>query len=130
MHDAKIDFTRFFRRLGQIKNDASLIKNVLRDEFLDCDLIDQCFEDYVNRLKIELISDEERQQSMNLVNSKYILRNYLAQRAIERAQNNNFSEITKLLRILSNPFDEQAEYESYSLPPPYDAPMIEVSCSS
>jgi uncharacterized protein YdiU (UPF0061 family) len=67
---------------------------------------------------------------MNLVNPKFILRNHLAQTAIEKAQEKDFSEVTKLLQILSKPFDEQAEYESYSMAPPPNLQAVEVSCSS
>ena len=41
-----------------------------------------------------------------------------------------FSEIEKLLRILSAPFEEQSEYEVYAKPPPPGINPVEVSCSS
>ena len=44
---------------------------------------------------------------MNRVNPKYILRNYLAQNAIDAAEaGDNGKEINKLLMILQKPFDE------------------------
>jgi uncharacterized protein YdiU (UPF0061 family) len=67
---------------------------------------------------------------MDRINPKYILRNHLAQAAIEKAQQNDFSEVATLLQILSKPFDEQVDFESYSNPPPIDLQHIEVSCSS
>jgi len=67
---------------------------------------------------------------MNQVNPKYVLRNHLAQQAIEKAQKKDFSEVTKLLNILSSPFDEQPDYESYALAPPPNMDAVEVSCSS
>jgi uncharacterized protein YdiU (UPF0061 family) len=67
---------------------------------------------------------------MDAVNPKYILRNHLAQIAIEKAQQNDFAEIATLLKILATPFDEQKEYDSYAKPPPPDLTSIEVSCSS
>jgi uncharacterized protein YdiU (UPF0061 family) len=67
---------------------------------------------------------------MNAVNPKYILRNHLAQAAIEKAQQQDFSEVAKLLSILETPFDEQEQYEAYANPPPPDLELIEVSCSS
>ncbi len=130
MHDSKVDFTNFFRSLGKLKIDESISQNPLRDDFIDRDSIDQWFGDYVERLKMESYPDEARQQAMNQVNPKYILRNHLAQIAIEKAQDKDFSEVTKLLKILSKPFDEQSEYESYSMAPPPNALAVEVSCSS
>ena len=68
--------------------------------------------------------------AMDAVNPKYVLRNYLAQVAIEKAQNKDFSEITKLLTVLERPFDEQPGMEHYAALPPDWASHLEVSCSS
>jgi uncharacterized protein YdiU (UPF0061 family) len=59
-----------------------------------------------------------------------VLRNYLAQMAIDRAQQKDFSEVRRLLQILQKPFDEQDEHESSAQLPPDWASGIEVSCSS
>ena len=130
MHDSRVDFTSFFRRLGSIKTNAPIEQISLRNDFIDRDLIDQWFSDYVARLLSESSNDLERQKAMNQVNPKYVLRNHLAQFAIERAQKKDFSEITKLLNILNKPFDDQHDYESYALPPPPNLDAVEVSCSS
>lgn len=130
MHDSRIDFTSFFRKLSAIKTDAPIQKISLRDDFVDRDAIDKWFADYVTRLQSEANNDLERQVAMNQVNPKYVLRNHLAQQAIERAQAKDFSEVSKLLQILTKPFDEQPENESYALPPPPNQHAVEVSCSS
>jgi uncharacterized protein YdiU (UPF0061 family) len=67
---------------------------------------------------------------MNKVNPKYILRNYLLQIAIEKAENGDFSEVDKLLNVMKHPFDEQIENELYAKLPPDWASDLEVSCSS
>ena len=68
---------------------------------------------------------------MNRVNPKYVLRNHLAQMAIEKAdKNKDFSEIDRLLAVLRRPFDEQPNFETYAAPPPDWAKDIAVSCSS
>ena len=68
---------------------------------------------------------------MLAVNPKFILRNYLAQIAIEAACNQrDFSEVNRLLSLLSKPFDEQPEMQNYAAPPPESAQHILVSCSS
>jgi uncharacterized protein YdiU (UPF0061 family) len=67
---------------------------------------------------------------MHAVNPQYVLRNYLAQVAIEKAQQKDFSEIEKLLTILMTPFDEHPGSVHYaSLPPDWGA-RVAVSCSS
>jgi uncharacterized protein YdiU (UPF0061 family) len=64
------------------------------------------------------------------VNPKFILRNYLAQIAIEKAQNDDFSEVKRLLAILQDPYSEQPGMDQYAAPPPAALEQIEVSCSS
>jgi uncharacterized protein YdiU (UPF0061 family) len=130
MHDSRVDFTFFFRNLSNVRQGQVIQTIVLRDQFLDRELIDQWFSDYLNRLKSENRSDEKRQIAMNLVNPKFVLRNHLAQVAIDKAKQHDFSEIQILLKILANPYDEQVEYEAYSMPPPPDIERVEVSCSS
>lgn len=130
MHDSKVDFTSFFRSLGSLKKDAKLEHISQRNEFVDRENIDQWFSDYIKRLQSEVLNDVDRKASMNQVNPKYILRNHLAQVAIEKAQADDFSEVQTLLTILSKPFDEQAAFDRYSKAPPPDMQRIEVSCSS
>ena len=130
MHESRIDFTSFFRGLSKIDCHTKLEDVSVRDDFIDRNAIDRWFENYLSRLKQEKISGQERSARMNQVNPKFILRNHLAQRAIEQAQNDDFSEIKKLLHILSLPFEEQPEYEPYAKPPSPNIHPIEVSCSS
>jgi uncharacterized protein YdiU (UPF0061 family) len=131
MHHNQIDFTTFFRDLGDLSalpgnNQTTL----LRDLFLDRDGFDAWLDHYRTRLQQEHSNDQERKQRMNLVNPKFILRNYLAQAAIEAAQANDFSELSRLATILRNPYAEQLEYDAYAKPPPPELNSIEVSCSS
>jgi uncharacterized protein YdiU (UPF0061 family) len=130
MNDSKVDFTTFFRNLSNTRKDSKLTDLAQRDEFIDRDNIDQWFSDYIHRLQSEVLSDEARKTMMNQINPKYILRNHLAQAAIEKAQQDDFSEIEQLQLILSKPFDEQEPFEAYAKPPPVDMQRIEVSCSS
>jgi serine/tyrosine/threonine adenylyltransferase len=130
MQDNHADFTQFFRRLGALRIDAPQDDTSLRDQFIDRAAFDAWAFQYRERLRAEGSVDARRQQAMNLVNPKYVLRNYLAQVAIEKAQNKDFSEIAKLLTVLERPFDEQPENESYSALPPDWASHLEVSCSS
>ena len=130
MHDSKVDFSCFFRQLSQIKK-VSLPEQIpLRDLFVDRNAIDQWFKDYLLRLNDESLDDGARKLKMNSINPKYVLRNHLAQSAIEAAKQGDFSEVQTLLKILSTPYDEQPQYHSYSEPPPADLEKIEVSCSS
>jgi len=130
MHDSRVDYTTLFRGLGNIDKSAQVIDVPLRDHFIDREGIDLWLKEYLIRLATESLDDETRRTLMNTVNPKYVLRNHLAQHAIELAQQDDFSEVHKLLNILSKPFDEQPEHESYSQAPADHLQSISVSCSS
>ncbi len=51
---------------------------------------------------------------MDRVNPKYVLRNYLAQLAIDRAEQNDYGLVTELLEVLRHPYDEQPDKEIYA----------------
>ncbi|MFZ6847281.1 protein adenylyltransferase SelO [Undibacterium sp. RuRC25W] len=124
------DFTLSFRNLSHLENDISTKDIALLDLFIDREALKAWLERYRARLKLESSNAAIRQTAMLATNPKYILRNYLAQNAIEKAQNKDFSEITTLLSVLKNPFDEQPDNEAYSILPPDWAKTLEVSCSS
>ncbi|MEY4496044.1 MAG: hypothetical protein RL744_1108 [Pseudomonadota bacterium] len=130
MHDSKVDFTNFFRKLSSLKKDSKPNEILQRNEFVDRENIDLWFADYINRLQSESLTDDGRKNLMDRVNPKYILRNHLTQIAIEKAQQDDFSEVRTLFQILSNPFDEQHVFNDYSKPPPLDMQRVSVSCSS
>ncbi len=50
---------------------------------------------------------------MNQVNPKYVLRNYLAQIAIDKATVGDYTEIHRLMALFKKPYDEQPECQSY-----------------
>jgi serine/tyrosine/threonine adenylyltransferase len=115
----RADHTITWRRLASI--DAA------RDCFLNRESFDAWAARYRARLAFEPDGVADR---MNRANPKFVLRNHLAQAAIERAQQGEFSEVSRLLHILERPFDEQPEHAAYADFPPPDAAHIEVSCSS
>ncbi|MFC3379280.1 YdiU family protein [Rugamonas sp. CCM 8940] len=125
-----VDFTLFFRRLGNLQRDHAAADEPLRDLFIDRPAFDAWALQYRVRLNQESRGDAERKAAMDGANPKYVLRNYLAQVAIEKAQNKDFTEVARLLSVLQRPYDEQPEHESYAALPPDWASELEVSCSS
>ena len=77
-------------------------------------------------------SQSRRITMMNLANPKYILRNYLVDQAIQKAEKGDYNEIQQLLDVLTDPYDIQhKDYQkSYDKPPPVESPRIFLTCSS
>ncbi|MDO8300988.1 YdiU family protein [Lacisediminimonas sp.] len=130
MQKSRADFTLFFRRLGDLRIDDPAGDAPIRDLFIDRAAFDAWALQYRSRLRREASQDDQRHEQMHRVNPKYVLRNYLAQVAIEKAQDRDFSEIARLLAVLEHPYDEQAGNEHYAAPAPDWASHLEVSCSS
>ena len=99
--------------------------------FMDREGFDQWTESYRRRLQAENSEDRERRATMDRVNPKYVLRNYMAEIAIRKAaQEKDYSEIDRVLNLLHSPYDEHPDMEHYAGEPPDWAQRIEVSCSS
>ena len=135
MQAGHVDFTLLFRRLGELQVDSpqaqlELRDAPLRDLFIDRPAFDDWAGRYRARLRLEARTDAERRTAMHRANPKYVLRNYLAQQAIEQAQNGDYAGVRELLAVLEHPFDEQPGKESYAALPPDWAAHLEVSCSS
>jgi uncharacterized protein YdiU (UPF0061 family) len=111
----KIDYTNFFRNL----DNKNVILSLSKDE--------KWKTDFYNWHK------SYKTNAPHLIkksNPKFILRNYLLQTAIEKAEKGDFSEVEKLQKIMKKPFAEQKENESYAQLPPSWAKELCVSCSS
>ncbi|OYO28863.1 YdiU family protein [Janthinobacterium sp. PC23-8] len=125
-----VDFTNFFRSLGNLQVAAPEHDTQLRDMFIDRPAFDGWAAQYRARLVAEQSDDLPRKLAMDQVNPKYVLRNYLAQVAIDKAQQQDYTEVAQLLAVLQKPFDEQPEHQHYAALPPDWASHLEVSCSS
>jgi uncharacterized protein YdiU (UPF0061 family) len=130
LQDGHVDFTSFFRRLGNLQMAGNGGDEPLRDLFIERAAFDAWAGQYRLRLRQEARPDAVRKLAMDAVNPKYVLRNYLAQVAIDKAQSKDFSELATLLQVLRRPFDEQPEHDHYADLPPDWASHLEVSCSS
>lgn len=130
MAASRVDYARWFRALGDLPSDATVAPERLRAALHDGERLAAWVSRYGARLRVEAVPDPERREAMRRVNPKYVLRNYLAQQAIERAQAKDFSEVERLGMVLSRPFDEQPEFERYADPAPAWARDLVVSCSS
>jgi len=144
------DMTIFFRNLAKLDPaDTELLDNRIdllalpfggayyRPDQLTPDYLDRLnrwLAEYGTRVRSDGLSMEARAQNMNAVNPKYVLRNYLAQLAIEKAEQGDFGMIHELLDLLRRPYDEQPDKKSYAARRPdwaRDKPGCSMlSCSS
>jgi uncharacterized protein YdiU (UPF0061 family) len=124
-----IDMTIFFRRLAEI--DSDIDPDRADEQTLIGPLLDACYAPdampadarmriiawlrrYIRRLREDRRPRRARRAAMNRVNPKYVLRNYLAQIAIDKAHAGDYSEIDRLHALLQRLYDEQPEYEAYA----------------
>jgi uncharacterized protein YdiU (UPF0061 family) len=122
------DMTIFFRKLALVRAEVTTqagdrsILEPLRDAFYNPAAVSAEHEQklavwlgrYAARVREDGTPDSERGRAMNAVNPKYVLRNYLAQLAIERAEAGDPSLVAELLDVLLHPFDEQPEYVRFA----------------
>ncbi|KAM9332486.1 protein adenylyltransferase SelO-like isoform 2-T3 [Pholidichthys leucotaenia] len=137
MEDTQSDFTMTFRQLSEVSAKHLLDKNFTQLWALDDLSLHKHFSDWLNMYLSRLSrqqndSDLDRQHRMKNVNPRVVLRNWMAESAIRKAERNDFSEVALLHHILSSPFTTQktAKEAGYAARPPTWAKRLKVSCSS
>jgi uncharacterized protein YdiU (UPF0061 family) len=123
------DFTLFFRRLADVVTDPAAGELAdderfapLWDAYYDVSAVSgdhrarlfAWLRRYVARVRDDGRPDSERRRAMNAVNPKYVLRNYVAQLAIEAAEQGELSVLHEVLDVLRRPFDEQPAHARYA----------------
>ncbi len=116
------DMTIFFRNLatlpvGRQIPEGTVLPEPLLDAYYRPEQLSDAYRinmngwlrSYLHRAQQDKGAEEERRQRMNSTNPKYVLRNYLAQLAIDRAEAGDFALVGELLELLRNPYDEQPE---------------------
>lgn len=120
-HYSETDMTIFFRELGQVKKEDSEYEMLTKINIAFYNALDeQSNQAWLNWLTIykstlnqESYSNDLRKKKMNEINPKYVLRNYMAQIAIEEAEKGNYQIIDELFNLLKKPYTEQPEFEKW-----------------
>ena len=124
LQSEQLDYTQSFIRLQNKDYEA------IKDDCLDRRQFEAFLAQYESIREQQDI--EELDAAMQLANPHYILRNHMAQKAIELAERDDFSEVDRLFKLLSQPYQKQPDLEQPEdlAPLPSDVPEVMVSCSS
>jgi len=121
MAAAEIDMTIFFRNLADLDATASEQTALFADAFYDeekylatQDALAVWLTTYAARLARDAMPAAERKVRMNRVNPRYVLRNYLAQQVIDRAEQGDEAGIHDLLEVMRRPYEEQPGREAFA----------------
>lgn len=137
---AEIDMTLFFKGLEAIDLESpsltALDHGFYREDTLQHygDELQQWLTRYTHRLQHNQINQEQRLAKMRAHNPTYVLRNYLAQEAIDLATQGDYSRIHTLLNLLKHPYQAQEGMETFTQKRPdwakHKAGCSMLSCSS
>jgi len=112
-----LDHTRTFRALadyaGEVPTDDDAAVALLGDVWYDEASREQHTEALAAWLR-RWHARAARGAAMRAVNPKYVLRNYLAQQAIDAAEQGNTAELLTLLDVLRRPYNEQPGAERFA----------------
>jgi len=124
------DMTVFFRQLGELhasidgstKLDVAQCLQTLRPAYYTPDALDddtrsrtaKWLNSYLQRCSADGQAGVERRVAMHKVNPYYVLRNYLAQLAIDEAEQGDHQKVNELLDVLRHPYDERPGLEHYA----------------
>ncbi|MFN8987193.1 MAG: protein adenylyltransferase SelO family protein, partial [Burkholderiales bacterium] len=119
--EAEMDMTIFFRRLAGVGIDPEANRVLLADAFYRQDLreihqgaLDLWLGRYLARTKEDDFAQSDRAALMNRFNPHYVMRNYLAQQAIDLATEGDNSMVIELLDVMRRPYEMQVGRERFA----------------
>jgi serine/tyrosine/threonine adenylyltransferase len=138
LQETETDMTIFYRNLSLIEKTDAPEKALekVNDAFYKIEEVKERVEEtwlywltqYINRLQEDATTDIIRKANMNLVNPKYVLRNYMAQLAIDAADKDDYTIIDELYTLLKNPYEEQPNLQKWFAKRP-DWARVKIGCS-
>ena len=138
----EMDMTLFYRRLGGLELSptqalCAQFDDVFYDAARRADVelaLEAWLQTYAARVREQNLAPAQRKRSMDAVNPLYVPRNYLAQQAIDQAEQGDAEGVMELLDVLRQPYVEQAGRERFAARRPewarHKAGCSMLSCSS
>ena len=146
LQQTETDMTLFFRGLSAVPlddtvDDAAMIAPLAEAFYApqglsvaEHDRLVKWLRQHAERVKRDGEPEAARCARMHLANPKYVLRNYLAQQAIDALAEGDASVLNRLMAVLTNPYDEQPEHHDLAARRPewarHKAGCSALSCSS
>jgi len=147
--EVETDMTIFYRKLAQLDIEAKvddmtdeLLLITLQEAWYRLDALTESYKlrllqwlrKYILRLQSGGVKQADKIQIMNASNPKYVLRNYLSQQAIDKAEQGDYAMLNELLDVMRHPYDEQIDKDKYAVKRPEwarnKAGCSKLSCSS
>ncbi|HEX7955147.1 MAG TPA: YdiU family protein, partial [Burkholderiales bacterium] len=120
LKEAEVDMTLFYRALGDfdpVAPDADLFGEAFYDEARRRQSA-PAFAAWLSRYGMRVVRDAmppaQRRARMHAANPRYVLRNYLAQQAIDRAEQGDDAGIHELLEVLRRPYEDQPGRDEFA----------------
>ena len=115
---SEMDMTLFFRKLSDfdVHEPEAFIRNLKLFSYVDnFDIYEKLWKEWLANYAeaLKKTENKKRKQEMDAVNPKYVLRNYVAQLAIDDADNGDYNLINELYTLLKKPYDEQPNMEKW-----------------
>ncbi len=128
MEKGNADFTLVFRRLSQALRGNS---DTVRHLFEEPSAFDIWMQRWRTRLEQEAVPLEAIAQAMDRVNPIYIPRNHKVEEVLAAAvDQGDMAPFSKLLTVLSHPFDEVSGNENYAMPAPVSHVPYQTFCGT
>jgi len=134
LHAHEVDMTLWFRALADAGSGLPSLQTFEHAFYDDAKRIagEGGFTDWLQRREARLrddpLSADVRSDIMRTANPKFVLRNWLAQQAIERAEGGDASAIAELLDVMRRPHDDQPGREAFAARRP-DWAKVKAGCS-
>lgn len=127
MHKQNVDYTLFFRHLGEaVTGDLAGVRALADTP----EALDDWLTEWRNRLSAEGAEPAAVQASLSGVNPLFIPRNHKVEEALQASETGDYEPVRKLISVLEQPFEERPNLEDYARPAPQEFGAYRTFCGT